>query len=585
MGVDPNMLSAIQLQNTIIEDSKKPRLEDSDVNHCKPYNPKLGKGEIHSSDYIENKQVGIYKIIKVIGKGSSGTVVLAVNKNSGERVAIKIIKKGFSKELYEASDKRIYREVIISTLLNHPNIVRMLDFFYSDTHYFLVFEYIKGMQLYDVVVKNQCIDEEKARQYFRQIISAIDYMHRNCISHRDLKIENILIDQNDNIKIIDFGLSNFYDNKALLNTFCGSLYFAAPELLSGKKYYGPEVDVWSLGVVLYVMLNGKVPFDDDSILVLQGKIKNVDYDFHKPISNEAKELLTQMLTNNNRIGLAAIKKSNWINIGYENIAHNFMICRQPIKKLNKELLNALEPALSFQFSNVTNDLNSFVNICSDKHGSLDQIYWTKRPVVSLYYLLLECHSIKNSGSNKNSKNKKHLIHDSTKPTKMIETLHNFVRFVYSESEPEVYKRYFTRNIFKNSPVINNSKKEPTIIWPCVRKSYIKGFFKGMKVKNIGCSNALKKLMLDIFIKNDVIYEITEKSYFCSYFYNDDECYFKISMYFNVLLSEHYLILTCLNSQQTCFNTISKIIYDSLNAHEMRQSSSNCIKNKNQIKSS
>lgn len=131
---------------------------------------------------------------------------------------------------------------------------------------------------------------------------------------------------------------------------------------------------------------------------------------------------------------------------------------------------------------------------------------------------------------------------------MPAVLHNFVRFVFSGEHSDVYRRYFSSNIFKQSPSLSCTSKDQNIIWPSIRKSYVKGFFKGIKVKHIGSQNAFKKTILDILVQYDIIYEITEKSYFCSYFDNDDECYFKISLYFNVIVSEYYLVLTCLNSK-------------------------------------
>lgn len=290
--------------------------------------------------------------------------MLAHNTDTDERVAINIVPRKLENTQYEASEERIYTETVISALLNHPNIVRLLDFIYTSSYFFLIFEYVKGVQLYDIVLNNIFINEATARRYFRQIVSALDYIHRNCIAHRDLKIENIVIDQNDNVKIIDFGLSNFYDNKMLLKTFCGSLYFAAPELLHGKRYFGPEADVWSLGVVLYVMLCGNVPFDDESVNVLQGKIKVAEFDFLKPISSEAKDLIMKMLmaSPENRCNLEEVKKSRWVNIGYESIAHNYMVCRQPITHLNKDCVKALSAALSFQYDNVEEEL-TILNKC------------------------------------------------------------------------------------------------------------------------------------------------------------------------------------------------------------------------------
>ncbi|OQS55717.1 KIN1 [Ecytonucleospora hepatopenaei] len=190
-------------------------------------------------DFVENQKLGKYTLLKTLGKGSSAKVVKAVDTETNGTVAIKIVERT-PKNL---SDSRIFREILIGSLLDHPHIVKLYDFYFNDKFFFLIFENVEGKQLYDVVLKKGALSEEDARKYFRQMVSAIDYLHRNSIVHRDLKIENILIDEFDNVKLIDFGLSNFYDTEEYLNTFCGSLYFAAPELLMGNRYVGPEVDV------------------------------------------------------------------------------------------------------------------------------------------------------------------------------------------------------------------------------------------------------------------------------------------------------------------------------------------------------
>jgi serine/threonine protein kinase len=143
----------------------------------------------------------------------------------------------------------------------------------------MLFEYVNGGQMLDYIISHGRLKEKQARKFSRQIASALDYCHRNSIVHRDLKIENILISKTGDIKIIDFGLSNLFAPQSHLKTFCGSLYFAAPELLQAKAYTGPEVDVWSFGIVLYVLVCGKVPFDDQSMPALHAKIKKglVDY--------------------------------------------------------------------------------------------------------------------------------------------------------------------------------------------------------------------------------------------------------------------------------------------------------------------
>jgi len=189
------------------------------------------------------------------------------NPNPSSETAVKAAAKDASKEI------RTLREAALSMLLHHPYICGMREMIVHQHHYYMVFEYVNGGQMLDYIISHGRLRERVARKFARQIGSALEYCHKNNVVHRDLKIENILISQTGNIKIIDFGLSNLYDPSSHLGTFCGSLYFAAPELLNAKVYTGPEVDVWSFGVVLYVLVCGKVPFDDQSMPALHAKIK------------------------------------------------------------------------------------------------------------------------------------------------------------------------------------------------------------------------------------------------------------------------------------------------------------------------
>lgn len=232
-------------------------------------------------------QTGTWSLGKTIGQGSMGKVKLARNIETGEQAAVKIIPRqsaddhGNSKD--ERADRskeiRTAREAAMGSLLSHPYICGMIDVQRTNYHWYMLFEYVNGGQMLDYIIAHGRLKEKQARKFARQIVSALDYCHRNSIVHRDLKIENILISKTGDIKIIDFGLSNLYSPRSLLKTFCGSLYFAAPELLQARQYTGPEVDVWSFGIVLYVLVCGKVPFDDQSMPQLHAKIKRgvVDY--------------------------------------------------------------------------------------------------------------------------------------------------------------------------------------------------------------------------------------------------------------------------------------------------------------------
>jgi serine/threonine protein kinase KIN1/2 len=232
-------------------------------------------------------QTGTWSLGKTIGQGSMGKVKLAKNVETGEQAAIKIVPRQTADEQGNPKDERAdrskeirtAREAAMVSLLSHPYICGMVDVQRTNYHWYMLFEYVNGGQMLDYIIAHGRLKEKQARKFARQIASALDYCHRNSIVHRDLKIENILISKTGDIKIIDFGLSNLFSPRSLLKTFCGSLYFAAPELLQARQYTGPEVDVWSFGIVLYVLVCGKVPFDDQSMPQLHAKIKRgvVDY--------------------------------------------------------------------------------------------------------------------------------------------------------------------------------------------------------------------------------------------------------------------------------------------------------------------
>ncbi|EJD40890.1 Pkinase-domain-containing protein [Auricularia subglabra TFB-10046 SS5] len=256
--------------------------------------------------------VGEYSLGKTLGAGSMGKVKLAYHIHTGERLAVKIVPRpntaasssatpeAQAKQLAKDASKEIrsVREASLSMLLHHPYICGMREFIVQPHNYFMVSEYVNGGQLLDYIISHGRLRERVARKFARQISSALEYCHRNNVVHRDLKIENILISANGNIKLIDFGLSNLYNPASHLSTFCGSLYFAAPELLNAKVYTGPEVDVWSFGVVLYVLVCGKVPFDDQSMPALHAKIKRGVVEYPVWLSADCKSLLGRILVTN-----------------------------------------------------------------------------------------------------------------------------------------------------------------------------------------------------------------------------------------------------------------------------------------------
>ncbi|XP_040161238.1 uncharacterized protein LOC120898864 isoform X5 [Anopheles arabiensis] len=257
-----------------------------------------------------------FDIIKKLGQGTYGKVQLGINKETGQEVAIKTIKK--SKIETEADLIRIRREVQIMSSVQHPNIIHIYEVFENREKMVLVMEFAAGGELYDYLSERKVLAEEEARRIFRQVSTAIYYCHKHKICHRDLKLENILLDEHGNAKIADFGLSNVFDEQRLLATFCGSPLYASPEIVKGTPYQGPEVDCWSLGVLLYTLVYGAMPFDGANFKRLVKQISQGDY-FEPKKPSRASPLIREMLTvcPSHRANIEQICNHWWVNEGYE----------------------------------------------------------------------------------------------------------------------------------------------------------------------------------------------------------------------------------------------------------------------------
>uniref|UniRef100_A0A671WX72 non-specific serine/threonine protein kinase n=1 Tax=Sparus aurata TaxID=8175 RepID=A0A671WX72_SPAAU len=232
------------------------------------------------------------------------------------QVAIKIIDKT---QLNPTSLQKLFREVSVMKILNHPNIVKLFEVIETDKTLYLVMEYASGGEVFDYLVAHGRMKEKEARAKFRQIVSAVEYCHQKRIVHRDLKAENLLLDADMNIKIADFGFSNEFTLGSKLDTFCGSPPYAAPELFQGKKYDGPEVDVWSLGVILYTLVSGSLPFDGQNLKELRERVLRGKYRIPFYMSTDCENLLKKLLVLNpgKRGSLQQIMKDRWMNVGYE----------------------------------------------------------------------------------------------------------------------------------------------------------------------------------------------------------------------------------------------------------------------------
>ncbi|XP_061916599.1 MAP/microtubule affinity-regulating kinase 4 isoform X3 [Entelurus aequoreus] len=264
----------------------------------------------------EQPHIGNYRLLKTIGKGNFAKVKLARHILTGREVAIKIIDKT---QLNPTSLQKLFREVRIMKTLNHPNIVQLFEVIETEKTLYLIMEYASGGEVFDYLVSHGRMKEKEARAKFRQIVSAVHYCHQKHIVHRDLKAENLLLDANSNIKIADFGFSNEFTAGSKLDTFCGSPPYAAPELFQGKKYDGPEVDIWSLGVILYTLVSGSLPFDGQNLKELRERVLRGKYRVPFYMSTDCEGILRRFLVLNptKRCSLQQIMKDKWLNVTYD----------------------------------------------------------------------------------------------------------------------------------------------------------------------------------------------------------------------------------------------------------------------------
>ncbi|KAL6483309.1 hypothetical protein MHYP_G00081810 [Metynnis hypsauchen] len=253
-----------------------------------------------------------FEVLETLGNGTYGKVKKAVEKRSGKPVAIKSIRKErVSDDLDRA---HIKREIEIISSLSHSNIIQIYEVFESREKIVMVMEYASGGELYEYIQKKGRLTEEEARHFFSQITSAVLYCHKNGVVHRDLKLENVLLDQDLNVKLADFGLSNQYQRGHFLETFCGSPLYASPEIINALPYQGPEVDCWALGVLLYALVYGFMPFDGCNYNSLREQISQGRYRMPNTHS-DAYTLIGWMLTVNveERATVEDVANHWWLN--------------------------------------------------------------------------------------------------------------------------------------------------------------------------------------------------------------------------------------------------------------------------------
>ncbi|KAA0054021.1 CBL-interacting serine/threonine-protein kinase 23-like isoform X1 [Cucumis melo var. makuwa] len=274
-------------------------------------------------------RVGKYELGRTLGEGNFAKVKFARNSETGENVAIKILDK--EKVLKHKMISQIKREISTMKLIRHPNVIRMIEVMASKTKIYIVLEFVTGGELFDKIVSRGRMKEDETRKYFQQLINAVDYCHSRGVFHRDLKPENLLLDANGVLKVSDFGLSALPQQvreDGLLHTTCGTPNYVAPEVINNKGYDGAKADLWSCGVILFVLMAGYLPFEDSNLVALYKKaiLRSFYHQIHKAdftcppwFSTNAKKLIKRILDPNpsTRITIPEVIENEWFRKGYK----------------------------------------------------------------------------------------------------------------------------------------------------------------------------------------------------------------------------------------------------------------------------
>ena len=412
------------------------------------------KIEIKESKLAPSKLIEEYIIKETIGKGTFSTVKLGEHIKTKKKVAIKILDK---EKLKTKEDSiRIQREIKILSIMDHPNIIKTYKITETAKNYYIIMEYCEGGELFDYIVEKERLDESEASIFFYQLINSLEYIHSKGIAHRDLKPENLLLTKNKKIKIIDFGLSNYFGgDTSPLQTPCGSPSYASPEIIRGELYNGFRIDIWASGIILFAMLCGYLPFDeeeeenedikcfsqdgkkeekseDNEILfqkILEGKIDYPDY-----LSDIAVDLIKKMLVvePEDRIKIKDIKKHKFYLLGQKN----YFLYQKNITE--HEIIDNL----NYNNDNINMSDNSNSNIIDgDKINSIDLSLINSDKKVDKY-----------NENNKNTINSNDISKNEERS--------NILKKEEMKNEMEEYEKKLFANYLKK---VSNMKKKNMII--------------------------------------------------------------------------------------------------------------------------
>ena len=449
--------------------------------------------------------IGDFKIGSKIGQGTFSKVCMGIHIPTGEKVAIKILPKN---QIKEKTDKiRIEKEISLQKKLHHQNIIHQYSVLDTENSIYIITEYCSGGELFDYIVSKRRLPEIEACRIFQQLINGLEYLHKQKICHRDLKPENLLFDSKHNLKIADFGLSNDYIF-GKLSTPCGSPCYAAPEMVTGKKYFGDTVDIWSSGIVLYSMVCGYLPFEDDNQTILFHKIAKGLFSLPSFLSNSCKDLIKNILVTNpkKRYGFEEIKKHPWFmsvnNIGGKNILFNspgilidydvIPIDIDIIKEIyytkeykNFSILNIVNDVIRNKHNKITtayylilkkklrNNEESISNINSNSKLFIDYI---KKPISKMEYWnndydkIIDYYTNKvKSVINKEKENKK----NSEEKNKTFKKIKKYLKILSTDDISNILNEEEKQNEYIDSNFINEDLKLSTIVYDDEEKDLLK----------------------------------------------------------------------------------------------------------------
>ncbi|XP_062188284.1 CBL-interacting protein kinase 31-like isoform X2 [Phragmites australis] len=322
------------------------------------------------------RRVGKYELGRTIGEGTFAKVRFAKNMETGDHVAIKILDK--AKVQKHKLVEQIRREICTMKLIQHPSVVRLYEVMGSKTRIYIVLEYVIGGELHDIIATSGRLKEDEARRYFQQLINAVDYCHSRGVYHRDLKLENLLLDISGNLKISDFGLSAISEQvkaDGLLHTTCGTPNYVAPEVIDDKGYDGALADLWSCGVILFVLLAGYLPFEDDNVVSLYNKISGAQFTCPSWFSAGAKRLITRILDPNpsTRITVSQIQEDPWFKKGYKPPVF-YEKCQASLDDVDAAFGDSEEHHVTEEMEGQPASMNAFELISLNKGLNLENLF-------------------------------------------------------------------------------------------------------------------------------------------------------------------------------------------------------------------